>query len=142
MLLQKLILVNRYLNTKLYTIHNNKYWYLIVPAYHQIGCCASYVIQKRSKSFSFGICYEHLLSIVMASLRSASLYSYVYFEKVMNPYFICMFIKSDFTRYCIHLVIQQFTIFFISSSRFIITGIGYSFQHHRAYVVYGTHHLC
>ena len=127
---------------KRYYTHNTEYWYFIVPSYYQIRCCASYVIQKRSKSFSFGICHEHLLSIVMASLRSASLYSYVYFEKVMNPYFICMFIKSDFIRYYIHLVIQQFTIFFISSSRFIITGIGYSFQHHRAYVVHGTHHLC
>ena len=91
----KINILNRYLYNiiKLYTMHDNKYWYLIVPAYHQIGCCASYVIQKRSKSFSFGICYEHLLPIVMAPLWRVSLYSYVYLEKVIKSYVIC--IKND-----------------------------------------------
>ena len=84
---------------KIYHIHNIILWHFTVPSDYQIRCCASYVIQKRSKSFSFGICHEHLLSIVMASLWSASLYSYVYFEKVINPYFICTYFKSDISHH-------------------------------------------
>ena len=80
--------IDIYIIMKWYTMHDTKYWYLIVPAYHQIGCCASYVIQKRSKSFSFGICYEHLLSIIMASLWRVSFCSYVYLEKVIKSYLI------------------------------------------------------